>query len=881
MSFSVSLWMLLSVSLATGYAPTQPTSANLQTNTTTSSSYVSSTMATPPHSVEEVVVVTGEGMEQINQSCHELCQCQYSETGDVVRADCENVTNFEELTKLFGSQLKILDIDNCLIDNITKIYTWNKFENLEELYVKRCENLSMLFGHFQQFEKLIQLSIEDSPATDFKIDCSALRKLEYLNVSKTNLEEMNIFDDCENPMPLKVLNLNGNKFSKFDWNNLVIFPHLKALNLSHNLELHTMTSADVQFASFQSLDLKSNLKLHSVCNNLLHSLPNLKYLDLAHTGLKSLPTYIFKLSSLEMLKIHSFTPKCNCEMVYLIQEHAASNLFNHFENMMCEVPGTQTMLSVMSSVIFEHLNCSGAEITSFMNDTEILVSSEVTLDCPSTGFPTPSVLWLTPRYELLRFKPDPEESCVPVEDEIILSDTITDYSRWEHHFSILPNGSLFIDKFGWRDRGQYQCYVDNSFGNDSVSVNLALNYEYRNVIYYWSLVFGFSTAGGFLALTLLGKLVHYLLWNYGCCYCCGRCHDVEPPKTKRLAAVVDSIENYRIQQLENLRNNYTAQSQRIRDNYTLQLQSMRVHYANQTKGMREGSSDGYNNGYNNVKEQYCDNINKMRDYSNGQLARCHENYIFQRQRLRKFSAANYLKIRETGKYTQKTLNRVIEHMPTLYVDLTSCRQGAPDWDDEMEEGPPPMEMTDMNGVGESQSLYFTPSGTPLRDGPGSHAPFSDNPGGNPYSPVYSPSPNGKSQNRKSHKRMVSNLSNFLPFWWGMGQSDQHSTEDPGTTIAIVEHNQNQGEDSCIGDHNAVISLDNIQLVIKNGEAIEVTEPESPKAMNETDIVKNGEVLKVQDNIIKNGALDESIIPSINQEDISSMDDTDGATGQSA
>ena len=337
----------------------------------------------------------------------------------------------------------------------------------------------------------------------------------------------------------------------------------------------------------------------------------------------------------------------------------------------------------------------------------------------------------------------------------------------------------------------------------------------------------------------------------------------------------------RIQQLENLRNNYTAQSQRIRDNYTLQLQSMRVHYANQTKGMREGSSDGHNNGYNNVKEQYCDNINKMRDYSNGQLARCHENYIFQRQRLRKFSAANYLKIRETGKYTQKTLNRVIEHMPTLYVDLTSCRQGAPDWDDEMEEGPPPMEMTDMNGVGESQSLYFTPSGTPLRDGPGSHAPFSDNPGGNPYSPVYSPSPNGKSQNRKSHKRMVSNLSNFLPFWWGMGQSDQHSTEDPGTTIAIVEHNQNQGEDSCIGDHNAVISLDNIQLVIKNGEAIEVTEPESPKAMNETDIVKNGEVLKVQDNIIKNGALDESIIPSINQEDISSMDDTDGATGQSA
>ena len=44
-------------------------------------------------------------------------------------------------------------------------------------------------------------------------------------------------------------------------------------------------------------------------------------------------------------------------------------------------------------------------------------------------------------------------------------------------------------------------------------------------------------------------------------------------------------------------------------------------------------------------------MTKMREYSNAQLAKSHENYIFQRQRLRKFSAQNYLKIRETGKVT--------------------------------------------------------------------------------------------------------------------------------------------------------------------------------------------------------------------------------------
>jgi len=37
-------------------------------------------------------------------------------------------------------------------------------------------------------------------------------------------------------------------------------------------------------------------------------------------------------------------------------------------------------------------------------------------------------------------------------------------------------------------------------------------------------------------------------------------------------------------------------------------------------------------------------MSRIRDYSANQLDRVHENYIFQRQRLRKFSAQNYLKV---------------------------------------------------------------------------------------------------------------------------------------------------------------------------------------------------------------------------------------------
>ena len=37
-------------------------------------------------------------------------------------------------------------------------------------------------------------------------------------------------------------------------------------------------------------------------------------------------------------------------------------------------------------------------------------------------------------------------------------------------------------------------------------------------------------------------------------------------------------------------------------------------------------------------------MSRIRDYSANQLDRVHENYIFQRQRLRKFSAQNYLRV---------------------------------------------------------------------------------------------------------------------------------------------------------------------------------------------------------------------------------------------
>ena len=101
---------------------------------------------------------------------------------------------------------------------------------------------------------------------------------------------------------------------------------------------------------------------------------------------------------------------------------------------------------------------------------------------------------------------------------------------------------------------------------------------------------------------------------------------------------------------------------------------------------------------------------------------------------------------------------------------------------------------------ENKSLYFTPDGSPHKN----------------TAPTDNMSPVHGGAKRKSHKRMVSNLSNFFPFWWGMGQSDQGGLTS-GTTVAVIESDTSRHEDEEVGEES-------VTLVINN-ESTEVTSSE--------------------------------------------------------
>ena len=140
--------------------------------------------------------------------------------------------------------------------------------------------------------------------------------------------------------------------------------------------------------------------------------------------------------------------------------------------------------------------------------------------------------------------------CVPNEKYTILSRIVYFGGNYQGRIRVLPhNGSLLIQDLGWNDRGSYRCFGWNElkeitkimsktkirktetslhtesknqhisrhsraetveFGG-STSIKLTIDGEYRHRLYQLSLLYGFATAGGFLLITLLAKLVYFLL----------------------------------------------------------------------------------------------------------------------------------------------------------------------------------------------------------------------------------------------------------------------------------------------------------------------------------------------------------------------------------
>ena len=368
--------------------------------------------------------------------------------------------------------------------------------------------------------------LEISHSTNIKIDdFSYLNNLRHLKLNNTNLPS-----SFNSALPnLEAIELESIDEETFNAAHLFSWPNLKSFSLTHSPTLVSVvlrSTGDLTipindtFGALERVRIASNPNLVSVCPWAVKSAPQLINLDLSNNPKLAVYPSSFQSTSLAKISFENSSFLCDC--------HISSSLASVMSKQAClsDNATTLTLNEYLDSCQDDQEQAQPAtKITAFVN-------TPVVLDCG--GFNTSSMAdpeymtWVTPIQEIRVKIKTPgkdtcdarddilEAACVP-EDRYLILSRVVYFSGGQYHMRVLQNGSLLIQDFGWRDRGVYQCYGWSKYRGDSVTVSLnstvvvGLEVNYREGLYNMSLIYGFATAGGFLLITLLAKLIYFLL----------------------------------------------------------------------------------------------------------------------------------------------------------------------------------------------------------------------------------------------------------------------------------------------------------------------------------------------------------------------------------
>ncbi|XP_011494834.1 PREDICTED: leucine-rich repeat and immunoglobulin-like domain-containing nogo receptor-interacting protein 3 isoform X2 [Ceratosolen solmsi marchali] len=470
---------------------------------------------------------------------------------------------------------------------------------------------------------------------------------------------------------LQWLSLSGSRIDSLPPGLWTSTPGLKVLRLA-GTRLESLEDGDfAHLRELQSLELGNGL-LREIGPRVFEDTPALRQLSLRDNDLTFLPASLARLKHLDQLQLQGNPWACDCRMFWFVrwtekQLHRAA--FDSGLRCGHEAASVDTIQAL------RYLNCTPPSVSRVSPMEKWRIRSEALLDCEFMGNPLPSVTWLTPGQRVFHWNPDPS-----FPDAFARHARTHELGDWKIHepnddrIKLLENGSLYISQLHREDVGVYECFAVNPIANMTAYVTLRMDPVTYRTIKLVSIAVGAASAAGFLLLTLFVQLMRYLFVRCGCqkwCLCCR--HVGVTPRAKQIYQMLDNIENYKSQQLERLRENYTQQVHRIKYNCAQQVEWIRDSYEGQMRHIRDIRDYGTSH-LTTLRDQYYDQVKRVRDYSTSQLNWVRENYVFQRNKIRKFSAHQVLRLRESYKYQQQTLNKVLENLPSLYLD--NCRSGS-------------------------------------------------------------------------------------------------------------------------------------------------------------------------------------------------------------
>lgn len=535
-----------------------------------------------------------------------------------------NVSNAKvrEVPRIHGENIRVLDASHNFLANLP-----------DGLIMATC--LQSLFLHHNPFEAVNEQTLMNSKC------------LQELHLSHTHIVNIDEFVFADMPL-LQKLHLEQNE-------RLIRVEHGAFTGL-HNL---------------QYLNLAETPNLKEIEEVAFAGLPNLISLDLRKSGLMVLPLSLTKLVKHNTSVFLAGTQlHCDCYNSWLPDLLTSTDIssWNGVEPLACSDGHFRSAAQLAAHI--NSLGCEKPQAVTHSGDTVMAKSRQsALLECNMTANPSHSILWLSKEHRVFRYNDtsgDHDDEWISYHIEQVAASASID-----PRFEVLASGHLLIREVDHSDIGWYKCFAYNSVGNTSILVFMSMSDAPLRNLYNESLLFGFACAALFLFITLLIQLINYLMDRLGWECCC--CRYRVSPKARQIKKLLESVESYKSQQLDRLRENYNYQVVSIKDSCYQQMERIRESYGTQGRNLRE-LRDYSTQGLTSMRDQYLDQVNKVRDYSVSQMNRVRENYVFQRHRIRKFSAHQLLRLRETYKYQQKTLNKILENLPDLY--LQNCRTGA-------------------------------------------------------------------------------------------------------------------------------------------------------------------------------------------------------------
>ncbi|GJQ65614.1 hypothetical protein Trydic_g7708 [Trypoxylus dichotomus] len=566
--------------------------------------------------------------------------------------------------------LRILDLShNFIVTILDHFFKFNKY--IEELLLNDNKIAKLTSNALEDLSDLRILDLSNNSLTSISKGLfDSLHKLEYLNLAGNSITNL-ASGTLRSLQSLTHLDLSDNKLKQLTFGLFHFSQRIESLTLDNTLIEVIHNTELLGLPHLEFLYIRNNKLLKEIESYVFDDTAFLKELDISGNSMSFLPLSMANLTRLQKLNIADNPWACDCRMFWFASwvENRRRNI--SLSELSC---GPHAYPNDMIPTL-QHLNCTGPRITYKTPTKQYRLKTMALLECRYSANPPPSITWVTPTREVYHWNPDPTVPDVFQKHPHAHDQVLTPLRTIPPRIQVLDNGTLYIQNVTRADCGRYTCYASNPVANFSSDVLLHIDPVDWNNIRIQSIIVGFYCAGGFLGLTLLVQFLRYVLNKFGilnnCCSFCKR--DRVSPRARQIYAMLDNIEQYKSQQLERLRENYTLQVNRIKENCTQQLEWIQGSYQTQTKHLKDIRDIGTQH-LTGLRDQYYDQVRKVRDYSTSQLNWVRENYIFQRNKIRKFSAHKVLQLRETYKYQQQTLNKVLENLPSLYFE--NCRAGT-------------------------------------------------------------------------------------------------------------------------------------------------------------------------------------------------------------